>query len=339
MAGWLARRDLLVTDTPPVFEHVVTQASDTFLWRHDDYPCERNGWNIHPEFEIHLITNAAGVALVGDHIGRFAPGHLSIVGGGLPHDWVTDLGPGEVVRGRDVVLQFDADRVGRAGAAFPELLEVLPFLARAQRGLAFHGAARAAGASLMERIGPARGVERLALFVQLLHVLSRTKDYTHLSSERFTPVVDPAALDLIQRALAYVLDHFITDLRIGDMAAMAGMTESTFSRFFKRNTGNSFTDHVTKLRVSRACNLLAHSSLPVTSICYEAGYSNISNFNRNFRKQRGDTPSACRRLARCRTWCIHAGPPVMARARRSLALRQITGFLHRRPLNRAAAGC
>lgn len=31
MAGRLARRDLLVTDTPPVFEHVVTQASDTFL--------------------------------------------------------------------------------------------------------------------------------------------------------------------------------------------------------------------------------------------------------------------------------------------------------------------
>ena len=88
MAGRLARRDLLAAATPPVFEHVVTQASDTFLWRHDDYPCERNGWNIHPEFEIHLITNAAGVALVGDHIGRFAPGHLSIVGGGLPHDWV-----------------------------------------------------------------------------------------------------------------------------------------------------------------------------------------------------------------------------------------------------------
>lgn len=300
MVSRLTRRPLRVSETPPVFEHVVTEAFDTFLWRHDDYPCERNGWNIHPEYEIHLITNAAGVALVGDHIGRFAPGHLSIVGGGLPHDWVTDLGPGEVVRGRDVVLQFDADRVSRAGAAFPELLEVTPFLARAQRGLAFHGAARAAGASLLERIGPARGIERLSLFVQLLQVLSRTAEYSHLSSERFTPVVDPTALDLIQRVLAYVLDHFTADIRIADVAAMAGMTESTFSRFFKRNTGNTFTDHVTKLRVSRACDLLANSCLPVTSVCYEVGYSNISNFNRNFRKQRGDTPSAYRRLARCR---------------------------------------
>ena len=122
-----------------------------------------------------------------------------------------------------------------------------------------------------------------------------------MSSERFTPVVDPAALDLIQRTLAYVLDHFTTDIRIADVAAMACMTESTFSRFFKRNTGNTFTDHVTKLRVSQACNLLATSSLPVTSICYEVGYSNISNFNRNFQKQRGETPSSFRRLARRRT--------------------------------------
>ena len=300
MPGRQPRSDLRVAATPPVFEHVVTEASDTFLWRHDDYPCERNGWNIHPEHEIHLVTNAAGVALVGDHIGRFEPGHLSIVGGSLPHDWVTDLGPGEVIRGRDVVLQFDADRVGRAGAAFPELLEVVPFLDRAQRGLAFHGGTRLSGAGLLKRIGPARGVERLSLFVQLLQVLSRSTEYSCLSSERFTPVADPAALDLIQRILGHMLDNFTADIRIGDLARMAGMNESTFSRFFKRNTGNTFTDHVTKLRVSRACNLLAHSSLPVTSICYEVGYSNISNFNRNFRRQRGSTPSAYRRLAQCR---------------------------------------
>lgn len=289
-----------MAEAPPVFEHVMTEGSDTFLWRQDDYPCGRNGWNVHPEHEVHLITNASGVTLVGDYIGRFEPGHLSIVGGGLPHDWVTELDPGEVVRGRDVVLQFDTDRVGRAATVFPELREVMPFLVRARHGLAFHGRTRLAGARLMQRIGPARGVERLSLFMRLLHVLARSPECSQLSSERFTPVIDPAALDLIQRVLAHVLDNFTTDLRIADVAEMAGMNESTFSRFFKRNTGNTFTDHVTRLRVGRACDLLAHSSVPVTNICYEVGYSNISNFNRNFLKQRGSTPSVYRRLARCR---------------------------------------
>ena len=57
---------------------------------------------------------------------------------------------------------------------------------------------------------------------------------------------------------------------------------------------------MTKLRISRACDLLANSGLPVTDVCYEVGYSNISNFNRNFRRQRGSTPTEYRRLAKRR---------------------------------------
>lgn len=295
------RQSLRLADTPPVFEHVVTEAFDSFLWRHDDYPCERSGWNIHPEYEIHLITNATGTTFIGDHIGRFEPGHLSIVGGSLPHDWVSELAANEVICGRDIVLQFHADRLHRAGAAFPELLEVAPFLGLAQRGLAFHGETRRLGAHLLTEIGEARGLARLSHFLQLLQVLSRSREYSSLSSEYFAPTLDPTALGLIQRVLAYVFENFTADIRIADVAAMAGMGESTFSRFFQKNSGNSFTDHVTKLRVSRACALLANSNLPITDVCYEVGYSNISNFNRSFRKQRGSTPSAYRQLARRRS--------------------------------------
>jgi AraC-like DNA-binding protein len=53
-----------------------------------------------------------------------------------------------------------------------------------------------------------------------------------------------------------------------------------------------------KLRIGRACKLLADSDMGVTDICFEIGYANISNFNRSFRQQRGMTPSAYRRLAR-----------------------------------------
>ncbi len=59
------------------------------------HPWARNVWNFHPECEIHLIRNASGVALVGDHIGEFGPGYLAVVGSNLPHDWVTPVGPGE----------------------------------------------------------------------------------------------------------------------------------------------------------------------------------------------------------------------------------------------------
>jgi AraC-like DNA-binding protein len=78
------------------------------------------------------------------------------------------------------------------------------------------------------------------------------------------------------------------------------MTESAFSRFFKRNTGNTFVKHLTSLRISDACDLLVNTDLPITEVCFEAGYMNVSNFNRAFRKQRGVTPGRYRRLARQR---------------------------------------
>ncbi|MCY1238593.1 HTH-type transcriptional activator RhaR [compost metagenome] len=74
------------------------------------------------------------------------------------------------------------------------------------------------------------------------------------------------------------------------------MSDTAFSRFFKKNTGNSFTDHVNKLRIWQACKLLAESDMPITDICFEVGYLNISNFNRTFLRHHRMTPSAYRRL-------------------------------------------
>lgn len=283
--------------TQPVFEHIVTDATETFLWRLDDYPWERNVWNIHPEYEIHLIRNASGVAFVGDHIEPFEPGYLCIVGSGLPHDWVTPTAPGEIIRSRDIVLQFDPDRVHGAAALFPEIAELRSFLTLALRGLAFHGETRRLGAQLLEAMGKTAGLERLTLFFRLLQVMAARTEYKILSSAEFNPHTDDATQNSFQAALAYILENFTRDICLPDLAGELGMSEWAFSRFFKKNRGSSFTDYVTTLRISYACKLLADTEMPVTDICFEIGYSNVSNFNRTFRSQRGMTPSAYRRLA------------------------------------------
>lgn len=290
-----------VRDRAPVVEHVVTGEAESFLWRRDDYPWERNVWNIHPEYEIHLVRNASGIALVGDHIERFEPGHLTIVGSYLPHDWVTSLGPGERIPGRDIVLQFDASRIRQAAAVLPECGALDPFLRLALRGLAFHGETRQRGAEWLEAMGDATGLDRFAMFLRLLAMMARRGEYRVLSSPGFTPARDAETQDTIQRVLAHVLENFTNELRLGELATRFAMSPSAFSRFFARNVGNSFTDYVTALRIGFACKLLADTDNPVTAICYESGYTNVSNFNRIFRQLRGITPSAYRRLSRQRS--------------------------------------
>ncbi len=278
------------------FEHIVTDVNETFLWRMDDYPWARNVWNFHPEIEIHLLRKTRGLAFVGDHIGEFDPGYLTIVGPNLPHDWVTTTEPGEIIQGRDIVIQFDPARLRAITQAMPEFNQLEDFFRRTERGLVFTGNTRKEGGELIERMGHLKGFARLSLFVNLLELLSSSNEYEILSSLEFAPKLDAERLDVLQRSLIYIFEHLASDIHIGELAELAGMSESAFSRFFKKNTGNNFTDHVNKLRVWQACKLLSETDMPITDICFEVGYLNISNFNRTFLRQHKVTPSAYRKL-------------------------------------------
>lgn len=261
---WDTPRSRLLRGREPVVEHVVTDEAESFLWRMDDYPWERNVWNVHPEYEIHLVRNASGVALVGDHIERFEPGYLAIVGSYLPHDWVTPTLPGEVIAGRDIVLQFDPDRVRRVAALLPEFADLGPFLARAQRGLAFHGETRQLLAQDLESMESQRGLDRLAQFLRLLNRMAASDEYRVLCSPDYAPSRDGKAQNAIQHALTYLLQNFTGEIRLSDLSRLLGMSDWAFSRFFRKNTGDTFSDYVSTLRIGRACKLLAESGMPVT---------------------------------------------------------------------------
>lgn len=73
------------------------------------------------------------------------------------------------------------------------------------------------------------------------------------------------------------------------------MSESRFSRFFRKATGNTFTDFVNRIRINRACQLLMESDLKITQVCFDVGFNNVANFNRRFLEIKGMTPSDFRR--------------------------------------------
>lgn len=63
---------------------------------------------------------------------------------------------------------------------------------------------------------------------------------------------------------------------MSEAAALVGMSEATFSKYFKRATGQNFSDLVRKLRLAHARRLLEHSDKAISAICYEVGFSNLS---------------------------------------------------------------
>jgi AraC-like DNA-binding protein len=261
-------------------------------WHQHDYPSAVARWNYHPEYEIHLIRKGTGKFIVGDHIGTFEAGHVSLVGSGLPHDWVSDLEPGELIEGRDALIQFDGKWVEQTAELVPELAEIKPLLEQSARGIEFLGPTAQAAAAAIEAMGVSTGLVRLHRLLELFAVLAHApqEDRRYLADEWFRPQLDGQAAAVVDIVLEYVFSNHAGSVKMSEAAALVGMSEPTFSKYFKRATGQNFSDLVRKLRLAHARRLLEHSDKAISDICYEVGFSNLSNFNRHFLNDAGETP-------------------------------------------------
>ena len=115
-------------------------------WHMHSVPSPYSRWNYHPEYEVHLIRFGTGRYIVGDRIDAFSAGQLVLVGSNLPHHWISDLEPGEIIADRDIVFQFHPDWIRRCQAVLPELSDVNPLLKRSARGIEFTGETALEGA-------------------------------------------------------------------------------------------------------------------------------------------------------------------------------------------------
>ena len=263
-----------------------------------DVPSPVAQWNYHPEFEVHLIRFGHGRFVVGDHIDRFSAGQLVLVGSNLPHHWISDLDAGEVIKNRDVVFQFHPDWLARCQEQLPELSATDGLLHRAARGLEFTGESARLGSAALLSIGDTRGAQRVACIFTLLDVLAAAPrdEYATVSSGWRPPAEAAYAGEVIDGVFDYLEQQLEAGVNLSHAAQLANMSDSTFSRYFKRMTGSGFGDTVRRLRLAKARTLLDNNpELSVNSICYHVGYSNLSNFNRQFRAEHGMTPTEYRK--------------------------------------------
>ncbi|MBL8352824.1 MAG: AraC family transcriptional regulator [Burkholderiaceae bacterium] len=260
------------------------------------FPTPLARWHHHDEFELHLIVATSGKAFVGDWIGPFEPGHLVLTGPRLPHNWVSMDVPEGGVGLRDLVVQFPLAPIAAAAEHIPELAEALPLFERARHGVEFFGLGERAQAH-WHRCKDSRGLRRLAAFCDYLADLARSTDYRLLSAVQMQAEDDDAGLDRINRIVDRLTADVAQPLVAAEVAAELGMSESRFSRFFRRATGNNFTDFVNRVRINRACQLLMESDRKVGDIGYEVGFNNLANFNRRFLEIKGMTPTEFRRQA------------------------------------------
>ena len=92
-------------------------------------------YHIHPEVEILHILSGRGLLVVGDYIGRFAPGNLFLLGSGLPHMLCGDPATSDTSEPTHIrYAQFKRENFGDAFWQMPEQKKVARVASRSPRG-------------------------------------------------------------------------------------------------------------------------------------------------------------------------------------------------------------
>lgn len=100
----------------------------------------------------------------------------------------------------------------------------------------------------------------------------------------------------VRVAKQYISEHYGEALTLEEVSAVAGLSPAYLSTVFKKDTGMTFLEYVSKVRMDMAKQLLKETSCTVADICEKVGYSDVRYFTKTFTKYSGLKPNEYRKL-------------------------------------------
>lgn len=95
---------------------------------------------------------------------------------------------------------------------------------------------------------------------------------------------------VIEKTIDYMVNHYDKDISLDDLADIAGLSPSHYSRLFKKYAGSTPVHYLTQLRMDRAKELLTLSDYRMKAIAQSIGYADELYFSRMFKKMVGTSP-------------------------------------------------
>ena len=249
----------------------------------------------HPVYELNFVERAPGVRrIVGDSnevIGEYDL--VLITSPDLEHVWEQNTCVSEDIR--EITIQFDIDFSANSLFDRNPFNSMKRMMVEAQKGLCFPLDAIMKVYRELDTLSSIKdGFYAFMQFLTILYELSKCEGARVLSSTSFAKIEVPSDSRRVQKVKTFIDAHYREEIRLAQLSDIAGMSDSSFSRFFKLHTGRNLSDYIIDLRLGYACRQLVDSTNSVAEICYASGFNNLSNFNRIFKKRKSCSPSEFR---------------------------------------------
>jgi AraC-like DNA-binding protein len=248
----------------------------------------------HEVYELNFVEHAPGVRrIVGDSAETIGEYDLVLITSpDLEHVWEQGTCTSPDIR--EVTIQFDIDFTGSIFNRTP-FNSMRRMMEEAQKGLCFPMDAIIKVYEKIDTLSSVKdGFYAFMQFMTILYELSRCDGARTLATSSYARVEEESDSRRVRKVKKFINENYMNDIRLAEMADIAGMSPSAFSRFFKLRTGRNLTDYIIDLRLGFASRRLVDSTDSIAEIGYSCGFNNLSNFNRIFKKKKGCSPSEFR---------------------------------------------
>ena len=268
----------------PALGHLPKEKDQSFVVKFFDYNYYPTPWHYHPEYEIVLVTESTGKRFIGDHISDFHPGNLAFLGPNIPHTYRNEdkyYAENSKLRAKSIVIHFSEESLSAAFLQLPEARILKKLFERALYGLDITGKTNKSVTNKLYDILSLTGLKRWICLIDILLDIAETKNKTSITQTSHIGYNEKESKRLCN-VFDWITTNLEKDLRLSEAAHIAEMNENAFSRFFSQRTRKTFVGFIQELRLQKAAKLLVESDMSITQVCYDCGYNNVSNFNRQF---------------------------------------------------------
>ena len=249
----------------------------------------------HSVYELNFVENAKGVRrIVGDSQEVIGDYDLCLITSpDLEHVWEQNECHSDDIR--EITVQFDFSMSDETLFGRNPYASITRMMQEAKKGLSFPLQAIMKVYGMLDTLSSVKdGFYAVQQFLTILYELSRYENARTLASSSYAKVTVEDDSRRILKVKNYISKNYMDELRLPELASLAGMSSSAFSRFFKLHTGRNISEYIIDLRLGYAARMLVDTAKSISEIGFDCGFNNLSNFNRIFKKKKGCSPSEFR---------------------------------------------
>ena len=268
-------------------------SGNSFRLQIDQYPYFYDSIHYHPEHQITLIIKGEGTRFIGNHVERFKPGDVFIIGKNVPHVFRSDESYYQLDKKMEslgISVYFKDETFGPQFFEIPEMAHIKRLLEMALMGIQVTGGDQQRAAELIVAAKGQDGFQRFQSLLTILDLFAKSASLKTLSSVRYESPSKESDHERINIIFSFLSINFKSEIKLEQISSVASMTPNAFCRYFKHRTGKTFSGFLNDMRVEYAGKLIAGSHESFGNIAMVSGFNSISYFNRQFKRITGITP-------------------------------------------------